>query len=127
MRIAAELGLRHDVVQAASLGRKTTQTVKATATLASVDGLSEGRGLQEILALRVERGEKAGRGGDSGSVGSVRLIGARGKDLLWQKHLNHVSGFAALRKAQEATRDETTDGPACRVAAKTDTARKPRN
>jgi hypothetical protein len=122
--IAAELGKWHDVVKAPSLGRQLTQTIKATATLSSVDGPPEGRGLQEILSLGVDGGEKGWR---DGATSSIRLVAACSKDLVRQEHLNHMSGFAALHKAQEATRDEATDGPARRVAAKTDTARKPRN
>jgi hypothetical protein len=49
-----------------------------TAMFSSMDRLSVGRGFQEILALGVEGGEKAGQDGASGSIG---FIGARGKDL----------------------------------------------
>src|SRR5260370_15469342 len=124
VRIACELRLGHNVVQVASLGHKLTQAIKATATLSCVDGPPEGCGLQEILSLGIDGGEKTER---DGATGSIRPIGACSKDLVRQEHLNHMSGFAALHKAQEATRDEATDGPARRVAAKTDTARKPRN
>ena len=125
--IAAELGERHDVVKAPGLGRKLTQTIKATAMFPSMDGPSEGRGLQEILPLGVDGGEKGGRDRATSSIASIESSGVCSEDLFRQENLNHMSGFATLHKTQEAARDETTDGPARRVAAEADTARKPRN
>src|SRR5260370_16738062 len=59
--IAAELGAGHDVVKAASHGRELTQTIKATATFPRVDGLAEGRRLEEIHIPAIDAPRKPGR------------------------------------------------------------------
>jgi len=46
--IAAEAGLRDDVVEAPSLGDEPTQTIEAAAALAGVNGPAERLGLEEI-------------------------------------------------------------------------------
>ena len=124
VRIAAELGLGHDMVKAASLGRKLTQTIKTTATFPGLDGIPEGCGLQEVHALGVDGGGIAGRDTLTEPVG---FIGACRADLVGQEHLKHVSGLATLEQAQDTARDEATYGPACGVLAETNTASKPLN
>jgi len=122
--IAAELGAGHDVVKAASHGRELTQTIKATATFPRVDGLAEGRRLEEIHILGIDGAGKAGRQMTAESTGS---IGACSADLVWQEHLKHVSGFAALDQAQDTARNEATHGPARGISAEANAARKPGN
>ena len=129
------LGVKWGPAHAAGIGnggdRRTKlaggEGVEPTAFALSMDGPSEGRSLQEILPLGVDGGEKGGRDRASSSVASIGSSGVCSEDLFRQENLNHMSGFVTLHKTQEAARDETTDGPARRVAAEADAARKPRN
>jgi hypothetical protein len=122
--IAAELGLRHDMVKAASHGCEVTQTIKATATFARVDGPAEGRRLQEIHVPGIDGAGKAGRQTTADSTGSS---GACSTDFVRQEHLNHVSGLAALKQAQDTARNEATYGPTGGVGAEAGTAGEPEN
>src|SRR5260370_38663546 len=107
-----------------SHGRELTQTIKATATFPRVDGLAEGRRLEEIHILGIDGAGKAGRQMTAESTGS---IGACSADLVWQEHLKHVSGFAALDQAQDTARNEATHGPTRGISAEANAARKPGN
>jgi hypothetical protein len=123
VRIASELRLKHDVVQAASLGRKLTQAIKATATLSCVDGLAKGLRLQEVYILEVgDLGRAERRDAEADAIG---YIGACGADLVWDEPLDHVARFAAVEQAQNATRDETIYGRADRAGAEVNAASEP--
>ena len=67
----------------------------------------------------------------------VGAIGAQGAGVVWtggdrgnllgQEDFNDMARFAAFHKAQDAARDEPTDGPAHGIAAETDTPSEPGN
>jgi hypothetical protein len=123
VRIASELRLGHNVVQAASLGRKLTQAIKATATLSCVDGLAKGLRLQEVCILEVGDPGRAGR--RDAEADAIRYIGAGGAELVWHKYLDHVARFAAVEQAQNATRDEAIYGRADRAGGEVNAASEP--
>ena len=95
-------------------GGKPAQTVKAKATLARVDDLTQSLGFLEIGLLETGGERKRSRG-------------ARYPILLGQTHRDHVSGFAAFDQAQSAVVDEAAHNAARGPAGEASSTGEPGN
>ena len=134
--IAAEAGAREDVVEALLGLPEASETVKAAAALAGMDGLAEGPGLQEVDAVEVGRGglraayRRRKRRRDGVARASATREGggfAAGRNLGGQEHFDEVAVTVALNEAQSAQRQEAAKGFASRSGGEADAAGEPLN
>ena len=109
------------MVEGPSEGPKPTQTVKAEATVARVDGLAQNFRLHEIGVLDAgcERQPVLAAGGDE--------IGAEGANLFGQADHDHVTNLVALDQAQEVAIKEASQSATRGHLAEADTTGEPGN
>jgi hypothetical protein len=98
--VAAGLGARDDMVQAADGDGKAAQAIKTVTALAQVDGHTEGFGLHEVEIL------DAGGASDSRWFGSIRGIEGGGADFIGHTDFDHVAGLIASEQAKGAMLNE---------------------
>jgi hypothetical protein len=134
--IVAEAGAREDVVEALLGGGEATETVKAAAALAGMDGLAEGPGLQEVDPVEVGRGglpaaywrRKRRSDGIAGASATREGGGfAADRNLGGQEHFDEVAVTVALHQAQSAEGQEAAEGFASRSGGEADAAGEPLN
>ena len=117
--VGTELGARYDVVEALHLRIDETETVKADAPFAGMDGPSVLGSAHKIDFLEVaavrRRNGRARFGSASESAGN----------LFRKPNVHHVTGFAALDQTQCAVLHEPPQGGAYSIHADAKTPRHP--
>jgi hypothetical protein len=117
--IASQEDARDDMVDTATRRRNSAQAIKATATFARMDGLAKRLIFHEIHFVGVNRAREAQL------VASSARVEFRGVNLVGEKHLDDVAGFAAFDQAQGASGDEASHSGARRAIAKASAAGEP--
>jgi hypothetical protein len=117
--IASQEDARDDMVDTATPRRNSAQAIKATAAFARMDGMAQRLIFQEIHFVGVNRARQAQL------VASSARVEFRGVNLVGEKHLDDVAGFAAFDQAQSAAGDEAAHSGARRAIAKASAAGEP--
>jgi hypothetical protein len=122
--IAPRLGAWEDVVETLHLRSEQAQTIEATAGLASMDGLAQGLGAQEVLRFEVDN--ESGRGAPAldvfGVVSQNEFQGMIGENLFGQADFDNLTRFAACDRAQSAVVGKPAHGRASRTGGEAGTA-----
>lgn len=117
--VALPLRLRHNMIEATPSAADAAQAVKAGAALASVDGLTQCRGFQEIDLF------EAGLAREACEVADLRLPETGAANFFGEAHLDDVARLAAFEQLQYAFRNEAAQGLAHGIMAKAKIARQP--
>jgi hypothetical protein len=117
--IAAQEDARDNMVDTATRRRNSAQAIKATAAFARMDGMAQRLIFREIHFVGVNRARQAQ------VVASSARVEFRGVNLVGEKHLDDVAGFAAFDQAQGASGDEAPHSGARRAIAKASAAGEP--
>jgi len=117
--IASQEDARDNMVDTATRRRNSAQAIKATAAFASMDGSAQRLIFHEIHFAGVNRARQAQL------VASSARVESRGVNLVGEKHLDDVAGFAAFDEAQSTSGDEAAHSGARRAIAKASAAGEP--
>ena len=125
--VAAEMHLRHDVIQALVALFQATQAVEAGVAFTGIDGVAQGRRGEEVEFVDCGRGGPQERRSFRQATEQRPIVRAAkpNTNLSGQEHFDEVAFEVAFDQAKRAALGKATHGRASRVTANTDTLGEP--